>query len=125
MSLIGRACSGLVGRGGRACCIVAIFLVAFLVSVGPSTKRLATKGMSFEVTDEEVLSDKGTIALVTAEDACLVVVELMTKEMVGSRITLCTAGLIACVPHLGRWGGGFFARHVESSNVVRTFKRLC
>ncbi len=69
--------------------------------------------MSLEMAYEQVLTNKSAIALVTAENASLVVVELVSEEMIRTRVALSTAGLVACVPHLG--GGRIFAHHDGSA----------
>ena len=96
-----------------------------LVSIGPSAERLATECMSFEMTNEKVLSDKGAIALIAAEDTGLVVVELVTKEMVRSRVALCAARLVTCVPHLRRGGDGLFTSHGRSDKETASVRRWC
>ena len=57
-------------------------VIGVLVTVGPSTEGLAAEGMPLKVAYEKILTDKSTVALVAAENARLIVVELVTEEMV-------------------------------------------
>ena len=71
------------------------------MTVGPPSERFAAEGVPLEVADQKILTNEGAVALVAAEDACLVVVELVSKQMIWARVAFCAAGLITCVPHLG------------------------
>lgn len=90
-------------------------VIGVLVTVGPSTEGLAAEGMPLKVAYEKILTDKSTVALVAAENARLIVVELVTEEMVRTRVTLGTAWLITGVPHLG--GRRFFASHAGTRDA--------
>lgn len=62
------------------------------MTIRPSAKSFATKGMPFEMTDQEVLADKGAVALIAAENARLIVIELVSKEMIRPRVALFASG---------------------------------
>jgi hypothetical protein len=110
------------GREGRAGGVFCIIVVAVLVAVGPSAERLAAESMALEMTYEEILTNKGAIALVATEDARLVVVELVAQKMVGTGVALCASGLVARVAHLGR--RRVLAHHGgESGTIVGTAAR--
>lgn len=79
-----RSTRDFVGRRGRSGCVVIVLVVVILVTVGPSAESLSAQSVSLEMTNEKVLTDKGAIALIAAEDACLIVIELVAQEVVGS-----------------------------------------